>query len=137
MTEVEYSERRSKVEIPKSFKMDGLVHMKSKVEIEEHFDKLQQNEKIEQSRNLSICSIYFKDLKSSIYNKFGDVSKFEELDYLSKRDIDEVLAKVLDDFIPVHIFSQSRDTLNNDISPALYSFEWNSNLVNIFQIKQK
>lgn len=74
---------------------------------------------------------------TSIRHKFGDISKFEELDYLSKKDIDEVLEKVMDDFVPIHLFSETRDTLKKGTNPALYSFEWNSNLVNIFQIKER
>lgn len=110
---------------------------KTRSDIDKYYETLAPNAKMENVRNLSICTIYFKDLMASIRHRFGDISKFEELDYLSKRDIDEVLNKVLDEFIPVHIFSQTRDTLKKGVNPALYSFEWNSNLVNIFQIKER
>ena len=43
----------------------------------------------------------------------------------------------MDNFVPIHLFSETRNTLKEGTNPALYSFEWNSNLVNIYQIKER
>lgn len=43
----------------------------------------------------------------------------------------------MDDFVPINLFSETRDFLKKGVNPALYSFEWSSNLVNIYQIKER
>jgi len=105
--------------------------------MQKYIESLNAAERIEIQKNITICYTYFCDLISILRHKFGDISRFEELDYLSKKDIDEVVEKVMDDFVPIHLFSETRDTLKKGTNPALYSFEWNSNLVNIYQIKEK
>lgn len=134
---LQHHERREKVEIPKAFKLQDLADKKTKEELDAYLDSMAPNLKIEKQKNISICNTYFKDTLASIRHKFGDISKFEELDYLSKRDIDEVIERVMNDFIPIHLFSETKDSLKKGTNPALYSFEWNSNLVYIFQIKER
>lgn len=137
LTLLEPSERKDKVEIPKAFKIQDLVDLKDKAEIQKKLEEMAPNLRIEKQKNITICHTYFNDLKASMRHRFGDISKFEELDYLSRKDIDEVIEKVMDDFVPIHLFSETRDTLKKGTNPALYSFEWNSNLVNIYQIKER
>jgi len=137
LSKIEPSKRREKIDIPKEFKIDKLIELQEKEKIQKHIEELPPNERIETQRNITICHTYFTDLIASIRHKFGDISKFEELDYLSKKDIDEVVEKVMADFVPINLFSETRDTLKKGTNPALYSFEWNSNLVNIYQIKER
>ena len=114
-----------------------MLKRNSKDEVEEYLNTLTPNMKMEKQKNITICYTYFKDMQASIRHKFGDISKYEELDYLSKKDIDEVIEKVMNEFIPINLFSETKDSLKKGVNPALYSFEWNSNLVYVFQIKEK
>lgn len=83
----------------------------NKDEVEAYLNTLTPNLKMEKQKHIGICHTYFKDMLASIRHKFGDISKFEELDYLSKKDIDEVIEKVMNEFIPIHLFSETRDSL--------------------------
>ena len=137
LTQLEPAERKDKVEIPISFKIQDLVDMKDREKIQTNLESLDPNPRMEKQKNITICNTFFRDVRSSIRHRFNDISKFEELDFLTKKDIDEVVEKVMDEFVPIHLFSETTNTLKEGSNPALYSFEWNSNLVNIYQIKER
>jgi hypothetical protein len=137
MSKLDPSERKEKVEIPEEFKITDIAEKRDKLEMQKYIESLTPNQRVEKQKNIAICHTYFSDTMASIRHKFGDISKFDELDYLSRKDIDTALEKVMGDFVPVNLFSETRDTLRKGTNPALYSFEWNSNLVNIYQIKEK
>lgn len=137
MSKLDPSERKEKVEIPEEFKISDITEKRDKLEMQKYIESLTPTQRVEKQKNIAICHTYFSDTMASIRHKFGDISKFEELDYLSKKDIDVALEKVMGDFVPINLFSETRDSLRKGTNPALYSFEWNSNLVNIYQIKEK
>lgn len=137
MTQLPPSERKEKVEIPESFGIDDLIQLRNKDAIQKQLESLSNKDRAEKEKSISICHTYFDDTKTSIRHKFGDISKFEELDFLAKKDIDDVVEKVMDDFVPINLFSETRDMMKKGGNPALYSFEWNSNLVNIYQVKER
>lgn len=137
MSKLDPSERKEKVEIPEEFKISDITEKRDKLEMQKYIESLTPTQRVEKQKNIAICHTYFSDTMASIRHKFGDISKFEELDYLSKKDIDVALERVMGDFVPINLFSETRDSLRKGTNPALYSFEWNSNLVNIYQIKEK